>query len=275
MTRNRPSDTISSSRPGPGPSRRALHSAAFAVLTAVIAVPAAAIGDEPEKPAAEIEIAQASLTPVRSDSGASETRSEVHEAAEPVVIHYNPPRRGSPRGRVGAGLRTASAHPRALALAPDHVAETVSAQPSLFWHIDGLPRGDSELIFTLLEEEGDDPVAEIRLAQPTGAGIQRIRLADLGVSLRPDREYEWSVSLVVASGPRSHDAVTTGYIRRVAEPLELAARAPGVESYAELGLWYDALESVSDSIDARPSDSSLREQRSALLRQANLVLALD
>jgi hypothetical protein len=249
--------------------------AVFVVLTAGIAVPVAAIGDERGNPSGEIEVAQARLAPRRSDAGPSETHSEVREAVEPVVIQYNPPRRGSPRGRVGAGLRGATAHPRPLALAPDHVAETVSAQPSLFWHIDGLPRGDSELIFTLLDEDALDPVAEARLARPTGAGIQRVRLADLGVSLRPDREYEWSISLVVDSGPRSHDAVTTGYIRRVAEPLELAARAPDVSSYAELGLWYDALESVSDSIDARPLDSSLREQRSALLRQAGLEPALD
>jgi len=258
MVRNRISDSI----------------AALVALTAVIAVPAAAIGNESGNPSVEIEVAQARLTPVRSDSGPAEIRSEVREAAEPVVIQYNPPRRGSPRVRVGGGLRGASAHPRPLALAPDHVAETVSAQPSLFWHIDGLPRGDSELVFTLLDGEAIEPVAEARLARPTGVGIQRVRLADLGVSLRPDREYEWSISLVVESGPRSHDAVTTGYIRRVAEPLELAALAPGVFSYAELGLWYDALESVSDSIDARPLDSTLREQRSALLRQAGLEPAL-
>jgi hypothetical protein len=176
---------------------------------------------------------------------------------------------------VGGGIRGARALPTPLVLAPPHLAETVTARPSLFWHIDAVPGEDSRLIFTLIDDEGIDPVAEVTLAPPRQAGIQRIRLANYGVSLKPEIEYEWSIALVVDSGHRAKDVVSTGYIRRVSQPLELARRQPGVTTYADLGLWYDALESVSDSIEAAPGDRALRSQRSSLLRQAGLEAAIE
>ena len=46
-------------------------------------------------------------------------------------------------------------------------------------------------------------------------------------------------------------------------------------SYAALGLWYDALESISDAIEAAPADAVLRSQSNELLRQADLDAAVD
>ena len=40
--------------------------------------------------------------------------------------------------------------------------------------------------------------------------------------------------------------------------------------YAEAGLWYDALKSISDLIDAAPQNLELRKQRTALLTQVGL-----
>ena len=188
---------------------------------------------------------------------------------------YLPPRRGAPRATVSGGVRGTRALPTPLALAPSHLAQTVAGRPSLFWYIDAVPNQSSGLVFTLIDEEGIDPVAEVTLTSPQQAGIHRIRLADHGVSLEPGTEYEWSIALVVDSEHRAKDVVTAGYIRRVSQPEELELRQPCVTSYADLGLWYDALESVSDSIDAAPGDLALLGQRNSLLRQVGLDAVIE
>jgi hypothetical protein len=155
------------------------------------------------------------------------------------------------------------------------VAQTVTARPSLFWYIDAVPAEDHRLIFTMIDEEGIDPVVEARLERPRRVGIQRIQLADHGVKLEPGIEYEWSIALVVDPEQRAKDVVSTGYIRRVSQPTELELRPPCVNTYADLGLWYDALEAVSNSIESAPGNPALRSQRSSLLSQAGLEATLE
>ncbi len=43
--------------------------------------------------------------------------------------------------------------------------------------------------------------------------------------------------------------------------------------YAENGYWYDAMETLSQQIDADPDNDRLRSQRSSLLKQVNLPIA--
>jgi hypothetical protein len=192
-----------------------------------------------------------------------------------ALPEYRPPRRGVPRATVGGGRRDSTALPTPLVLAPGHLAQTVTGGPSLFWHIDAVPSQDSSVIFTLIDEGSIDPILEAELSLPNQAGIQRIRLVDHGVNLQPGIEYEWSVSLVVDPSERSRDAVSTGYIRRISEPSELRLRPPCVTSYADLGLWYDALESISNAIDSVPGDLALQRQRSSLLHQVGLDAAIE
>jgi hypothetical protein len=53
------------------------------------------------------------------------------------------------------------------------------------------------------------------------------------------------------------------------------AQAPYL--YAESGLWYDAVEAISELIAAAPQDAQWRQQRAMLLEQADLpdVAAYD
>jgi hypothetical protein len=144
--------------------------------------------------------------------------------------------------------------------------------PSLFWYIEELPPEEMAFVLTLIDGESIEPTLEAVLERPRALGIQRIRLADHGVKLASEREYEWSVALVVAPQHRSRDLVSTGYIRRVERPRAVGRgdARPAVEIYADLGLWYDALEAASDAIDAAPGDTALIRQRDALLRQAGI-----
>jgi hypothetical protein len=221
-----------------------------------------------------LEIQKAGWEPRGAAPDAERRRADEARDARALPA-YRPPRRGSPRARVGGGLRGARALPTPLALAPDHVGQTVCAQPSLFWYIDGSPGWGKQLVFTLIDEESIDPLLEVTLPAPERSGISRIRLADYQARLAPGSEYQWSVALVADPAHRARDIVSSGYIRRVAAPEQLERGHSSVDTYAELGLWYDALESISDSIDAAPADPVLRGQRNALLRQARLEAAIE
>ncbi len=188
---------------------------------------------------------------------------------------FVPPMRGSPAGRVGGGSRgiADASIPILAALVPDHVARTLSEQPSLFWYIDMAPEPGRRLILALRDEDSTKPILEItlNLEKP---GVQRIPLSAYGVKLEPGIEYEWSVALVIDPEQRSRDIIASGWISRVKEvPAGLESRihaAKGQElvaAYAEAGLWYDALAAISDLIDQNPDDASLRTIRAALLQQ--------
>lgn len=218
-------------------------------------------------------------TATTNDAGDAQT-SLVLAPEPPSVgaksVVYIPPRRGAPRARVGAGgVRGSAALPRPLALAPDHVGLTVSASPSLFWHIDAAPGLDVELIFTLIDDRATEPLAEIALDGPGGAGIQRLRLSKYGVQLEPEVEYTWSIALVPDTKQRSSDVVSLGFIRRVARPDGFAVETSDAAAFAEAGIWYDALEALSDAVDSDPANRNLRAQRSSLLRQAQLGAAVE
>jgi hypothetical protein len=192
------------------------------------------------------------------------------------ALVYQPPRRGAPRDRTAGGLRAGRALPTLLALTPEHLAQTASEQPSLFWHIDAAAPEDARVVFTLIDDAHVEPLVEMELPAPRAAGIQRIRLADCGVTLAPEVEYQWSVALVTDPANRSQDVVATGYMRRVEWPAALDPGTPtSAHAYAALGLWYDALESIGDVLQVSRGDARLIEQRNSLLRQAGLELAIE
>jgi hypothetical protein len=197
--------------------------------------------------------------------------SERGVRVEPRVV-YEPPRRGAPRAKLGGGLRFAALRSRVTlyALAPDHVAHTLSPSPVFFWFVEPLPDPRTPIVFTLLDETSIDPVVEMRLPRPERPGIQAIDLAAHGVRLEPGVEYEWFVAVVVDRRDRSRDQVSRGYVRYVGEDPELGSipRDASAAELASAGLWYDALASLSAAIEADPDASELVAQRTALLDQA-------
>ncbi len=216
-------------------------------------------------------------TPNSNSGEAEEDTGQKAPEATPTrtvaTIVYQPPRRGSPRSRLGGGVRGARALPTPTALVPNHVALTTRAAPALYWHIDDTLPENVTVIFALLEPEAVNPLIEVSLLRPTAAGIQRVRLADHGVELAHNEEYEWVVALVPNPLERSHDIITGASIRRVEEP-RLEGRSATASTFAELGLWYDALQSLNDAIERAPDDASLLAQRAQLLDQANLEVAI-
>jgi len=133
--------------------------------------------------------------------------------------------------------------------------------------------------------EPKNPKSLLSLTSP-GAdkpGIHQVKLTRHGVELQPDVVYEWSVAIVPDAENRSKDVVAKGVIKRVkpsdalVRQLETANDLERASIYAQAGIWYDALATISSAIEAHPNDASLREQRASLLKQVGLseAAALD
>jgi len=193
----------------------------------------------------------------------------------PVKVKFRPPVTGAPSVRLTGGSRgTGDTAVTLDVLAPDDVGLTTQEQPSLFWYQSRPVAARFEL--TLLEENRVKPLVQVTAERAPGAGIQRLRLSEQGVKLLPGVEYQWVVALITDPQNRSSDLVASGTIKRIEPSAELRNRLAGATpaalpaAYAEGGIWYDALSTLSDQIDADPQNRSLQEARADLLRQAGL-----
>jgi hypothetical protein len=202
-----------------------------------------------------------------SDGKAKEAEATKVETTAPSVsttpFAYVPPSSiGAPRDRtVGAATRSARfPGPTLYSLVPEHTGHTVSAQPSLFWYLDALPADDTPVYFTLTNDQKIDPIAEIQLAKVSEVGIQRVDLAEHGITLEQDTEYEWTIAVVIDPEQRADDVVTAGWVMVVEEP---AGLEPTAQSYAAHGLWYDAMAMAPDDF------------RAELLREVGLGKIID
>jgi Domain of Unknown Function (DUF928) len=211
--------------------------------------------------------------PSASPSPAKAESSPVHPFSK--LLLYKPPAdAGNIPTRVSGGARGGGVDVTLYALAPNHVAITTKAQPSLFWFQSKPAKAKFEL--TLVEPKKPKPLLSLTGPEANNAGIHRIKLDKYKVELQPDVPYEWSVAIVPDAESRSKDVVAKGVIKRIAPSGELTRKLEGASdldraaAYARAGVWYDALDTISDAIETHPGDTSLRVQRAVLLQQVGL-----
>jgi hypothetical protein len=214
------------------------------------------------------------------EEDAENKEKTIKKTSSGILLSYKPPLRGKPGKRVGGasrGMDDGALH--LLALSPDHTGLTVEKQPALYWYISKPTATRIEI--TLNDERSVNPLLEIEIGTPDRGGIHGIRLSDYNISLLPGKEYQWFIAVVTDPEQRARDIVDTGMIERVRLPEKLSealSRSKGIEVavlYAGEGLWYDALSSISDLIEANPDDVYLRQQRATLLEQAGLDEAAE
>ncbi len=164
-------------------------------------------------------------------------------------------------------------------LAPDHTGLTTRSQPTLYWYLS--EPANARLDVTVINDEKIDPLLEQVIGIPKSAGIQSLDLATVGATLKPGIEYRWFVSLTPDEKQRSNDIVASGTIQYIMPDAALKSRIAKANertlarTYAEDGIWYDAIDSISRTIQYNPGDASLRAQRAALLDQVGLKAAAD
>jgi hypothetical protein len=92
----------------------------------------------------------------------------------------------------------------------------------------------------------------------------------------PDVQYHWHISIVLDPESRSKDIHAMGAIERVPYDQAIVEQRTCRDPrdvfclYVESGLWYDAMQVISDLISANPGDRILRLQRAALLDKVGL-----
>ncbi len=207
---------------------------------------------------------------------ATETASK--KAGAVPLLSYRAPLRGAPATRVGGGTRGAADSTFALSvIAPDHTGYTVQEKPTIYWYVSKAITSPVELTVTAPDEI--EPLLELILKPPVKEGIHALRLADHGIALKPEVEYEWFVTVVTNPDERSKDILAGGSIQRVTAEESVRTKLNEVGEamwpavYAQSGLWYDAVDEISKLIHANPADGGLREQRASLLTQAGLTQA--
>jgi hypothetical protein len=193
---------------------------------------------------------------------------------------YKPPVRGAPASRVGGGHRGSAAVTGELAvLAPDHTGLTTRSQPTLYWYLS--EPANARLDLTVTNDEQIDPLLEQVIGIPKTAGIQSLDLAKAGATLKPGVEYRWFVSLTPDETQRSNDVVASGTIEYVVPDAGLESRTARADEltlariYAEDGIWYDAIDSISRAIDENPGNANLHARRAGMLEQVGLKSAAD
>ena len=188
---------------------------------------------------------------------------------------YQPPQRGAPQARVGGGTRGAGGDmPELQVLAPDHVGLTTHAQPVLYWYAHTPVAAHIE--FALIDETAIDPLLEFETGEVKVTGVQHLNLADHKIMLEPGVPYQWSVALVMDEGSRSTDVMASGVIEMIEPDKAVSSRIADsrgtdlVSVYANEGIWYDALDTISSMIASSPQDQELVAIRATLLDQVGL-----
>jgi hypothetical protein len=244
--------------------------------------------DRSSEPASEPVPEQLADEPILDQTPVTPTvrvpRSIVLVAAMP---EYRAPQGATPRLRSGVrGVYSDASYHLIMALAPEHVGQTASEAPSLYWYLSEIPEeGGFEFWIGSVNAgsvpgqpsgasagEDSDTWTRKDLPSPARPGLQRILLSDYGVELEAGVEYSWTISSQL-------DAHPSGWIKRVELPASVGKRltdaslsgnvqAPAI--YAEAGLWYDALSSLLELVSDHPNNESLRTARGELLRQGGL-----
>ena len=190
-------------------------------------------------------------------------------------IQFNAQQGAMPIARVGGGIRgTEGSDIVFTVIAPPQTGLTTQAQPTLYWY-QSEPAEDMEFEFTL--NFNDETIHEIRLGQAINTGIQKLDLSESEVSLEANQPYEWIIALIPDPNDRAKDITSSTFIQRIAVTETLSNELQNADSgehpyiYANAGIWYDALKSLNDAIEAAPDDEKLKLTMMQLLEQADLA----
>jgi len=196
------------------------------------------------------------------------------QAPAGAQIRYVPPDLGAPEVRVSGGTRGAAGNELSVGvIAPAQTGLTIQEQPSLYWYNSRTAR--TGIRVSIVADSSNQTVLDMQLPGIAEPGIHPFRLRDTKVRLAMDTDYQWSVTAIQSQNP-SENIVASGMIRRVrgsggASGVHLRATVDAAVDYARSGLWYDAMQVLSDAIYARPNDAVLRQERSDLLSQVGLT----
>ncbi len=167
--------------------------------------------------------------------------------------------------------------PNLFILSPDHIAYTTKTQPTIYWYQSHETTNKIE-VSILNADTGTSLLDSPFELGKSRAGIHKFKLSDLNVKLKKKVKYKFTVNIVADSAPdnRSKDIYAHSLLSRIDTPAEVIAgmgaksKVDLAKDLAENGIWYDAIEIISDLIELRPNDVSLIKIRAELFEQGDL-----
>lgn len=201
---------------------------------------------------------------------------------------YIPPVATNPRRTIGSGsrgCRQSLTNDLVTLLIPseEYAGQTTSGHPTFFWYLsEPVP---VSMRFALVEPGVAQPLFEKQIDSPK-VGIIQLQVPKDRPELQTGRTYKWSVTLVCNTKRPSANPVFISWIERVSVPAALEPQLPSTPaksnvptqvlrdrawSYAEAGLWYDALAAMSQVPTANSNDLATNDDFRALLEQVGLT----
>jgi hypothetical protein len=192
-----------------------------------------------------------------------------------------PPSRGVPGTRtVSASMSdSGSCDLKLIAIAPEFSTTSSSqtakksvwgqtiAQHPTFWFFVPATSPSTQLEFSLQNELEED-IYRTTVPTPSQAGTIGIKIPTSQQPLQPDRNYRWTLKARVPCGTSTPNRVyVDGWVTRV----NLLGVSPqsNSDSYAQKGLWYDAVTSLAQQRLQKPNDLQLEQDWSDLLESGN------
>jgi hypothetical protein len=176
------------------------------------------------------------------------------EALARGVFNYKPPPKGGSSLRMATNVRGTCPEnkhfPKGLkieVIAPEGLAHTIHAKPTLYWRVNKTVRGSFRLT---IQEQGSgfsfpEPLVDdkrlLSNAVVEAGKLQSISLASLKTPLEKNTDYTWTVALVCDPNQRSLDIAQTGGIRYVDKPNGVSSkmRTRDLTRLAHNGVWYE------------------------------------
>jgi Domain of Unknown Function (DUF928) len=194
-------------------------------------------------------------------------------------IRYKPPALRGPIRTAGTGARGCDlekASPVTLMpLVPDrHIGLTASARPTFYWYA----KGAKTVEFALVQPGNVKPLIDAKVPVNSD-GIAKLELPASAPDLKVGQEYRWSVAVACNPKRRSEDiAYTQAIIKRVELSAQQQQQLDAAQSaqdkgriYAEAGLWYNALSTLSQASVSDPANQGVKEDLLSLFDQVSLT----
>ncbi|MGD1858121.1 MAG: DUF928 domain-containing protein [Leptolyngbyaceae cyanobacterium] len=163
--------------------------------------------------------------------------------------------------------------PLTLLMPPTNQGFTVARHPTFLAY---LPQTSAQNVFLKLEDEHGNYFYHTTLPLPTGSGIMSFTIPDTAPALEPEKYYKFSLAVICNAALDPNDPVLEGWIKRV-EPdtfcsfqaeqktaFELGA------SYANNGIWFDALTTLANLYRAQPDNPDIIWAWEELLQSVGL-----
>lgn len=199
-----------------------------------------------------------------------------------ALAQFKPPNRGAPRTTAGGATRGSclkeKIKPTALVPTTElgKFGMTTEARPSFFVY---LPKTSAESAeFTLKDIDENDIYRTMipLIGQNETGGIVSFQLPADAPALEVGKDYQWFFNLVCRPTDRINDEFTTAWIHRVAPDTALTTalksatprQRPNI--FAQAGIWQDTLAALTELRRTRPSDPTLTDEWTSLLKSVGL-----